>query len=251
MPRQRRTIATAADTKTARWLDHALRKTNLHSKIKSAVSYRLPKSAAVGLDEDHAQNFYVRLLETDGLEKHVTDETDDAPSNMRWWAVKGAYKDIREWGREPTLRIMVGAKTETDLKREKEAAIYTDIYVRAGVAPNVAYQGEVNDWMALDGDQPSVVKSMPVRTANSHADAFEVRVEASTVTVDLDANDLLEDLRQRLEAVYGDGNAAQHLTVVVAVADGASFVEAANAAGCTAAEAKRMMKEIAEVMADK
>lgn len=218
MPRQRRTIATAADTKTARWLDHALRTTNLHSNLKSAVSYRLPKSAAVGLDEDHVQNHYLRLLEQDALAKHVEADDAPAPSNMRWWAVKNAYKDIREWGREPTLRVAVGAMTETDLKRLKTTP-------------------------------PADVGH---RQRSKEDTTFEQAVAAEqVVTMDIDAEDLLDDLRQRLEALHGDGCAHRHLTVVLAVSEGATIAEAANKAGCSTDDAKRMMAEVAEVMADK
>jgi len=218
MPRQRRTVATARDTKTARWLDRALRTTNLQQQVKSAISYRLPKSAAVGLDEDHVQNHWLRLLEADALAKHVIEDTDPAPSNMRWWAVKNAFKDIREWGREPTLRVMVGARTETDLKRIK------------------ASENQTVEW--------------------NHDRAYDVDADVSinpdlAVTMNLDANDLLDDLRQRLEAVHGSGNASKHLTVVLAVSEGATVAEAADVAGCTAADAKRMMREVAEVMNDK
>lgn len=219
MPRKRRSVATAADTKTARWLDKALRTTDLYNQVKSAISYRLPKSAAVGLVEDHIQNHWVRLLEADALDKHVADESSPAPSNMRWWGVKNAYKDIREWGREPTLRVLVGAYTETDLKQQKAA------------------------------EDPTVL-SMNKRALRptKNIDEIEFSAEPEHVTMQMDADELLEDLRQRLEAIHG--NADKHLTVVLAVSEGATFVEAANAAGCTAADAKRMMREVAEAMAD-
>ena len=218
MPRPRRTIASASNTATARWLDKALNTTALHNQLKSAVSFRLPKSAACGLTEDHIQNHYLRLLEADALSKHVADEDSTAPSNMRWWAVKNAYKDIRAWGREPTLRISVGALTETDLKR--------------------------------DAQTPDCTARPAVHPTNPMGEATICAVGKTTVTLDLDAEDLLDDLRQRLEALVGHGNASKHLTVVLAISDGATLAEAARDAGLTPADAKRMMRQAAEVMAD-
>lgn len=83
MPRPRRTVAPVTDTTTARWLDRALRNTNLHKTLQDAVSRKLPKSAAAGLVEDHIQDGYLRLLEQDALDRHVEDENDPAPSNLR------------------------------------------------------------------------------------------------------------------------------------------------------------------------
>lgn len=228
MPRQRRVVSCVPDTKTAKWLDSALRNTNLHNQLKDAISFRLPKSHRVGMSEDHVQNAYLRWLEADALAKHV-HEGSGSPSNVRWWAVKSAYKDIREMGREPVLRQMIGARTETDLKNQAksdEPSVYARNHAKSVVFSKV--EGKVFE--APDDSQTN----------------FDVAVDPKVVTMEIDSEDLLDDLRQRLMDSYG--TADQHLVVIVAVADGATVAEAADAAGVTTDEAKRMIREIREAM---
>lgn len=215
MPRPRRTVAPVTDTTTARWLDRALRNTNLHKTLQDAVSRKLPKSAAAGLVEDHIQDGYLRLLEQDALDRHVEDENDPAPSNLRWWMTKSAFKDIRAFGREPVLREFLGARTETDLKREK-----------AGLPPVMI--------------KPSVA-------VLKYDEGFDVVAPSDIVTMELDANDTLANLRQKLLAA-GIGRVGDAIAVVIAMSDGASYAEAANEIGITTADAKRLMDEVRAAM---
>lgn len=217
MPRPRRTVAPVTDTKTARWLDRALRNTNLHKTLQDAVSRKLPKSAAAGLVEDHIQDGYLRLLEQDALDRHVADENAAAPSNLRWWMTKSAFKDIRAFGREPILRESLGAKTETDLKREK-----------AGLPP-VA---------------PSHLASVEVIM---HSEGFDIATQSNVVTMELDADDTLGNLRRKLLAA-GIGRVGDAIAVVIAMSDGASYAEAAQEVGISTADAKRLMDEVRAVM---
>lgn len=217
MPRPRRTVAPVTDTKTARWLDRALRNTNLHKTLQDAVSRKLPKSAAAGLVEDHIQDGYLRLLEQNALDRHVEDENDAAPSNLRWWMAKSAFKDIRAFGREPILRETLGAKTETDLKREK-----------AGLPPVT----------------PNHLASVEVIL---NSEGFDIATQSNVVTMELDANDTLGNLRRKLLAA-GIGRVGDAIAVVIAMSDGASYAEAAQEVGISTADAKRLMDEVRAVM---
>jgi len=224
MPRQRKVVSNVPDTKTAKWLDSALRNTNLHSQLNSAVSLKLPKSRLCGLTEDHIQNSYVRWLEADALAKHL-GEDGKAPSNLRWFAIKGAYKDIREWGREPLMRISIGARTETDLKKTKAA-----LDVTANISPKSQAPTQDRATFPHDfdvGDMPGPV------------------VE---VTLEMDAEDLLKDLRDRLEAAYG--TADQHMAVILAYQDDATDAEAALAAGVSVPVARRLRQEVQRIATD-
>lgn len=215
MPRPRRILASAANTKTARWLNAALRSTNLHTTLKNAVSQKLPRSAAAGLVEDHVQENYLRWLEQDALEKHVDPDAPEItiPSNVRWWAIKNSYKDLRAMGRDPVLRALLGAKTETDMKREKaEKSVSTEVvYVPLSLQ-----------------DDPMFVSQQ-------------------TVTLELEAEDLLSVLREKLIKA-GCSEIDKHVEVVIAIADGASVPEAAMTAGISTEDAKRLMVKVRKVM---
>lgn len=216
MPRPRRILASAANTKTARWLNAALRSTNLHTTLKNAVSQKLPRSAAAGLVEDHVQENYLRWLEQDALEKHIDPEAPEItiPSNVRWWAVKNAYKDLRTMGRDPVLRTLLGAKTETDIKREK-----------ASPSEEVASMMDIQYTYLTSSDC----------------------VMPQTVTLELDADDLLSVLRDKLGKA-GCTDIDKHVEVVIAIADGASVPEAAQTAGISTEDAKRLMVKVRKVM---
>ena len=217
MPRPRRIVASTADTQTARWLDRALRTTKLHSMLQNAVSHKLPKSAAAGLVEDHVQEAYLRWLEQDALSRHLDNEEAPAPSNLRWWAVKNAYKDIRAFGREPLMRATIGARTETDLKREK-----------AGLPP--------------------VPQNLPPFEVVLTEDGITVKASPQeVVTMSLDADDRLVELRQKLIKA-GVGRVGDAVAVVIALSDGASYAEAAEEVGITTADAKLLMAEVRAVM---
>jgi len=235
MPRSRRVVASVANTHTARWLDAALKSTNLHETLKQAISYKLPRSAAAGLVEDHLQDNYLLWMEQDALAKHIDIEAREVtiPSNVRWWAVKNSYKSIRAAGREPVLRELLGAKTETDLKREKDA-------VAGKVTVNIKPKGAAAVLRSSDD------AAFAVRVADSQ----EIGVGSSVVTMELDAQDLLTDLREKLNAI-GHLQTDQHVAIVVAIADGASVAEAAMTAGVTTDDAKRMMVEVREAMTNK
>lgn len=216
MPRPRRVVASAADTKTARWLDRALRTTNLHNMLQNAVSHKLPKSAAAGLAEDHVQEAYLRWLEQDALSRHLEEGDATAPSNLRWWTVKSAYKDIRAFGREPLLRESLGARTEADLKRQKEGMAHHH---------------------PLDVPQDAVLVE----------GVIEVKVPATVVTMSLDAEACLAELREKL-AKAGVDRISDAVAVVIAMSDGASYTEAAESAGVTPADAKKLLAKVRAVM---
>ena len=105
-----------AKNATARFLDQRLsaRGSKLLETMRNAVMKKLPLSAATGQIEDHVQNCLMQIIARDALKGRLDSGAPILDHHIANWAVRSAYKDIRNAGTEPVTRELHGARTERE-----------------------------------------------------------------------------------------------------------------------------------------
>lgn len=128
----------------------------------AAVAKRCPLSATMSLEEEHAQEYAVRLLERDGLHKQLTAHQgygrNIRPSEIGIWSYRDAFSQMRKGGTDGHLRAMCGATTETERKKAKETGEDTiAVGYQTGVSPIVLDTSSDDNPMIADfADQDSL-----------------------------------------------------------------------------------------------
>jgi len=123
-PTKRRTSRskTSSGNATSKWLDKHLKpakgetESELYSKLKSALSWKLPVSASSGMIEDHVQNFLLRAIRRDSF-AHLLEDGKDLPyAKVCAYCVNSGRTDARDMSTEPVCRELYGARTEKERK---------------------------------------------------------------------------------------------------------------------------------------
>lgn len=94
--------------------------------LRSAISTKLPKSAAAGIVDDHIHNCMVRLISRDSLRERVLGGKDIPDTLLATYAVRASFSDIRDMGTNPVTREMFGARTESERAKGVVTAPLTD-----------------------------------------------------------------------------------------------------------------------------
>jgi DNA-directed RNA polymerase specialized sigma24 family protein len=87
----------------------------LWGRITLHLRRKMPKSDVLDKVEDHAANWFERVMQRDGLRSRLDQGKPPAPSQACAWARKSAYTDIRNEGREPVCRVFHGALTKPEI----------------------------------------------------------------------------------------------------------------------------------------
>ena len=108
-----RLVFTPTPNVSAEYLAHNFEE--LYNRITLHLRRSMRRSEMFDKIDDHAMNWITRVIQRDGLRKHVDLGQTVAPSRICAWARRGAYTDIRNEGREPVCRVFHGALTKREL----------------------------------------------------------------------------------------------------------------------------------------
>lgn len=110
---------------TAPYLEKRIKETGglegtLYHLLRKSVASRLPKSATAGAIEDHVQNCILRLISRDSLHNKLEAGAKIPDTLLATYAVRSGFNDIRGMGTNPITREMFGARTESEIKKNKK-----------------------------------------------------------------------------------------------------------------------------------
>lgn len=116
---------------TAQWLnEHLSRKDGkLMRVVMQAIASKCPISSSTSQVEDHAQEFFVRLIRRDSLRKRLSEGGPVTYTHIASYAVRSAFTDARNAGTEPICRELFGARTETE-RRKIQGVVESDVMLR-------------------------------------------------------------------------------------------------------------------------
>lgn len=146
---------------TSLWMERNYDVRQRNSAV-AAVSKRCPLSVTMNLQEEHAHEHAVKLLERDGLKNQLIAHRGYGrkirPSEMGAWAIRDAFSQMRGWGTDAHLRTLRGATTETERKRAAKQGDETiSVGYQKGVSPIVIDTSEEDGLVVADfADQTSL-----------------------------------------------------------------------------------------------
>ena len=121
-------------------------------KLAVALGFKMEISRNADLLHDHIDKAVERWLDRDAFAGKI--ELGEAPKfgALKAFLINSAYTDARKLGRDPVCRTLLGAKTQTDFKLEKEGRSTADFQHPApseiSVEKNI--DGEITNTTVID-----------------------------------------------------------------------------------------------------
>lgn len=102
------------ETLTAKWVRQNWARVS--PDIRNVITKSFPRSAAMGLTEEHLQGFVTRLLTRDDLAPHIRSGQKVLTSVLCAWAKQYVASEIRTWGTDGDARAARQARTPANLR---------------------------------------------------------------------------------------------------------------------------------------
>lgn len=102
---------------TSLWLEKQLADGKLLKLCALQVAKKLQRSSSAGMVEDLVQNYFIKLIRRDGLKVYLDEGRNIPLSLIASFCVRSAYTDVRDSGKDPIARELMGARTETERKK--------------------------------------------------------------------------------------------------------------------------------------
>lgn len=102
----------------------------LYDRVTGHLRRKMPRSEIFDKIDDHAMNWFDRIIQRDGLRTRIENKRSIPPSQVCAWARRGAYTDIRNEGREPVCRVFHGALTRPEIAQYDPSNWTTEVVPR-------------------------------------------------------------------------------------------------------------------------
>lgn len=104
-------IGTSTTNRTSRWVGS---QPGLFESLVEYLNRKLPRSAALGKNEDHVLKFLEDLIRRDSIGKRLARQEKTYMSQVKAWCLKNAHTQNRDAGVDALSRCMHGALTRRE-----------------------------------------------------------------------------------------------------------------------------------------